>query len=135
MTYLPGILAEIAEVAGEAAALAVADAKGGRQVWIPKTATPGHWLVDAVGLEAAEAICRHFLQSNADGKEVGRLRILIPQGPAGSIRRARRKMIDAIEAGASARDAARVAGLHERTAWRMKARLRDRHDDDQGELF
>ena len=46
---LPGVLAEIAAVAGEDAALAVAAAHGGTQVYIPPAPARDHWLARLVG--------------------------------------------------------------------------------------
>ena len=49
MLSLPGILGEIAEVAGFKAALQVARAKGGTKAYFPVTPEDDHWLVKAVG--------------------------------------------------------------------------------------
>lgn len=65
MARLPGILAEIADVAGEPAAVMIAALKGGRTIYIPARVSEQHWLVDCVGRELAEKICRHF---SADGR-------------------------------------------------------------------
>ncbi|RLQ88897.1 hypothetical protein [Notoacmeibacter ruber] len=132
MTALPGILGEIEDVAGLAAALAVAQAVGGTRQYIPGSAPDGHWLVDTVGRDAADRICAHFALTDAHGRASGTL-YTIPMGPTGSAREARRRLRQALAKGASARDAAQIAGVHERTAWRAKAKLKT--DDGQDDLF
>lgn len=131
---LPGILQEISDVAGEDAAVAIARAVGGTRQYIPSRAGPNHWLVRTVGREKADKICRHFALETDTGRGLGN-NFLIPLGPAGTTRGVRRQLAQALDKGVSTREAARVAGVHERTAWRMKAKLRNAADSDQGELF
>jgi hypothetical protein len=57
MNGLPGILAEIAEVAGDDAALAVARVRGGTQIYIPPKPANDHWLCELIGLDQAYAVC------------------------------------------------------------------------------
>jgi hypothetical protein len=121
---LPAVLAEIAEVAGAEAAWALMSACGGTRVFIPAEPVADHWLTSLVGPEAAAKLCRHF-RAGDTGQE-----LLIPIGRLGE---QRRRLYSALEAGQSAPAAARAAGMHERTAYRARKRLRD--DDDQGELF
>ena len=120
----------IAEVAGDAAALQLSHAKGGlERVYIPRpdNLAPGHWLVDLVGLAAAQAIARRL----------GGGHVEIPMGC--TVRRARQWQVmrDALAAGQSGATAARKAGLHQRTV----RRHRNGHsggggdDDGQGGLF
>lgn len=61
-------------------------------------------------------------------------KILVPLGPAGTAAEARRRFARAIEEGASNAKAARTAGLHERTARRMRQRLRT-DDATQGKFL
>tara|TARA_R110002020_G_scaffold15555_35_gene55447 strand:- start:22742 stop:23152 length:411 start_codon:yes stop_codon:yes gene_type:complete len=129
----PGILGEIAEVAGSAAALKIAHAKGGTRVSIPARPKDGHWLVETVGREAAERICDHFRTLSPEDREVGVRDVVMPLGPNGTMARAKRQVAVALAEGASVREAARRSGVHERTAWRIKAGA-DR-DDGQGDLF
>ena len=118
---LPGVLAEIEDAAGIDAALALARAYGGQTVYVPARPKPEHWLVDTVGLEAAGKICDLYRVRD------GGARLLIPL--------ARPSLLAAALArGASARDAAAAVGVHERTAFRMRRRMR-RHDDRQADLF
>jgi hypothetical protein len=57
---LPGVLAEIAEVAGEPAALIIATRFGGTRVYIPTQVDDKHALVESIGREAAIKLCEHF---------------------------------------------------------------------------
>lgn len=131
---LPGLLGEIAEVAGLAAALALAERVGGTRVTIPSRAGDDHWLVETVGREAADLICDHLRILAPDGREAGARHVQIPLGPTGLLANARVRLVKELEAGTSAREAARRVGMSERTAFRMRARLRG-DDDSQGELF
>ncbi|SBW13047.1 conserved hypothetical protein [uncultured Alphaproteobacteria bacterium] len=122
---LPGVLGDIAEVAGVSAALQVAAARGGRVAYIPTPdhLPPEHWLVVAVGAEAAAAIARRL----------GGGALLIPLGPLGGTRgRVWATIRAAIDEGCSAPEAAARAGVHERTVRRHRNR---RDDEDQGKLF
>ena len=130
---LPGLLGEIADIAGEEAALKIAAYAGGTSQYIPGRASDDHWLVKAVGREAADKICAHFGNFTAYGRATGQA-YSIPLGPMGTRRAARRLVARELAKGTSARDAARLAGVHERTVWRVKA-SRDRRNDDQGELL
>ncbi|WP_319775511.1 hypothetical protein [Breoghania sp.] len=130
----PGLLGEIAEVAGETSALAIAQAVGGTRVTIPARLPEDHWLVDVVGSETAALICDHFRTLSAEGTEVGLQQVVIPLGPASTLSRARRQLAKGLEAGLSVREAARRAGLSERAAWRTKAKMRG-GDGGQGNLF
>lgn len=134
MDELPGLLGEIAEIAGLSAALALAERVGGTRVTIPARAPDGHWLVKTVGREAADKICDHLRILAPDGREAGARHVVIPSGPAGCLAKARKRLVRELEAGTSAREAARRTGLSERTAFRMRARLRE-EDDSQGTLF
>lgn len=134
--WLPGVLAEIAEVAGLDAALAVARAKGGGRAYIPAPAqlNGDHWLVQAIGDDLARAVAGHFQVGNS-GHE-----LMIPLGPAGGYaaqRRARaRAVLQAIEQNCTIDEAARMVGVDRSTIIRAKQRLRDGGPDSgQGSLF
>ena len=61
MSRAPGMtLDRIAEVAGEAAAFALADARGGRRVYVPKTTSPDTELAQIVGVAAAAKMASAF---------------------------------------------------------------------------
>jgi len=127
-SVLPGVLAEIAEAAGVEAAWALARAHGGTTVYIPREAEESHWLTELVGLDAARKICKHFRVANTGA------RILIPIARQGE---QRQRLVRALQAGMSATQAAQAAGMHERSAFRARARLRtcEADDDRQKKLF
>lgn len=133
MSSLPGILAEIAEVVGDEAAWAILQRCGGTRVSFPAIPDPDHWLSHLIGHEAAKTLGRHFAVGSPDGKrETGLRDVVLPIGPRSYQRVAQRRLADEIRAGKSVRAAAREIGVHERTAWRVKAKVKN---DDQGELF
>ena len=133
--YLTGVLREIADLfpenpgEGLRAALAIAEAKGGTEAHFPARAPDDHWLPRAVGREAADRICAHF----AVGR--GGVRLEVPLGPHRFYARARRMAAELVGKGRSTNEVARAVGVHGRTVWRIKARMRDTGDDDQGSLF
>lgn len=131
MTSLPGILADIADIAGVEVAYEIARSHGGTRVSIPPRAVQGHWLTELVGFETADRICQGLATLDPDGKLRGVQNEVIPRGPASILRAARRRAQEALDEGMSTREAARASGLHERTIWRMKAK----EDDGQGSLF
>ncbi len=57
---LPRRVAELAEVAGLAAALKLVELRGGRRVYIPKTADAGHWLAEHIGLPALAVLAARY---------------------------------------------------------------------------
>lgn len=128
---LPALLAEIAEVAGIDAALAIAEAKGGQSVIVPTRLRADHWLSVAVGQDKAEIISRHFTSGHR------RQELVIPLGPSGSFlaerRRRARLIAEANARGASANQIAQEAGITERSVRRFRAKIRG--DGGQGQLF
>ncbi|MGO4735959.1 helix-turn-helix domain-containing protein [Bosea sp. 2KB_26] len=128
---LPPLLAEIAGVAGIEAALAIASAKGGQEVFVVARLRPENWLVQAVGIGKAQALSDHFCSGRS------RQKLVIPLGPAGSYlaerRRRARSMAEAAARGASANEIASAAGVTTRTVRRFRASQRD--DGEQGNLF
>lgn len=131
MSSLPGLLGQIADIVGPAVALEIAQTYGGTRVSIPPQAVEDHWLTHLVGMEDAQKICRGLATLSPDGRFKGVHREIMPLGPASLVKNARRRAQQALREGKSVSDAARIAGLHERTIWRMKSK----RDDDQGELF
>lgn len=125
--WLPPVLAEIAEITGIDAALALAEHAGGLRRYCP---TPdrlddAHWLVAACGREAAALVAQRF----------GGTMLEIPLGPAGNNRKLAKRIRDMIAAGASSNDIAQATGVAFRTVTRHRARLRDGDDDAQGTLL
>lgn len=116
---LSGVLAEIAAVAGEAAALAIADARGGTQVYIPPRPRPGHWLCELVGEQAAQKIADRLTCG------VGGMRVDLPLGPCGHQARARTRVDRMLVAERSERDIARATGYTTRGVRKRRAQMRD----------
>lgn len=124
---------EIAEVIGTDAALKLFEARGGGRVSIPAHAPDGHWLVELLGRESADALCGYFQQGTASGGTSGYV-LDLPRGPTGvvaetvmtALQVARRKMEEALAAGKSADEAARISGLTRRTGYRTLQRIRQK---------
>lgn len=126
---LPGVLAEIASVAGEAAALAISARVGGTRVYIPTHAPDDHWLVESVGREAADKVCARLAGDRYD----------VPTLGVGAYRRFRlavaKHVHDLDKAGKSAREIARAAGLTQRAVHRHRKTHRGGDKGGQGSLF
>jgi hypothetical protein len=126
---LTGVLADIAEVAGNGAALSIAAEKGGGEAYIPlpENLKIDHWLVKLVGLDKAKKIA----------KRIGGGAMEIPMGPfAGNRAKVWRAIRIALKNGKSTRQAAKMAGVHVRTVFRHKAGDSGASfDEAQGELF
>jgi hypothetical protein len=122
---LPAVIAEIAEVAGIEAAWALARARGGQHVFIPAEARADHWLTELVGIDAAQKICA-FYQVNGSG-----ISVLVPMARLAQVKAL---VTEAIAAGKSASQAAGFAGVHERTIFRARKKLRT-NSNRQGTLF
>jgi hypothetical protein len=123
---LPALLAEIAEVAGLEAALAIAEARGGSRTVFPARAPDGHWMVELIGREATDKLCAHF-RSGGGGIELD-----VPMGPVAYYRKARRRLAQLVDEGVPVARAAHQIGLHLRTARRWRSRARQ---SDQGKFF
>ncbi|TDT88077.1 Homeodomain-like domain-containing protein [Azorhizobium sp. AG788] len=122
---LPHLLSALLPAAGLARVLAFASEHGGRRLSVPKRAGDGHRLVAVLGREGADLLCALY------GGET----ITVPMGPAGTLAAARMRMARALAEGASIDEAAGHAGLHRRTAQRMRARAKDGVDEGQSRLF
>ncbi|SFZ85984.1 Homeodomain-like domain-containing protein [Devosia enhydra] len=121
---LPPVLAEIAAVAGVDAAWALARAKGGTTVFLPRRAGHRHWLTEIVGQEAADKICRHYRTNHQS-------RLTIPLAAAAM---KSERWTEALRSDMSLTETARAMGVHERTVtnWRRRARGKN---GGQGTLF
>lgn len=128
-TGLPGVLAEIAAVAGEKAALAIADARGGTQAYFPPEPSEEHWLSRLIGRDAAKRVCEHLTCG------VGGMRVDLPLGPAGHAARARAKVDALIAEGRSERDIALATGYSIRGVRRRRAKQGAPKDDPQLSLI
>ncbi|MBZ0164586.1 MAG: hypothetical protein K8H74_17970 [Notoacmeibacter sp.] len=127
-SWLPALLAEVAQVAGLDAALKLAEVRGGTEVYIPAAAPDDHWLTEAVGRRAADALCAHFTGSGPG------CRLELPLGPAGTAAQIRRKVDRMIAEGHSESAIALATGYTGRGVRLRKARTRP-GDDAQGDMF
>ncbi|MGG2320017.1 hypothetical protein, partial [Salmonella enterica] len=80
------------------AALAIAAARGGTQVYIPPRPDADHWLCRLIGVQAARAVADHLTCG------VGSLRIDLPLGPVSHAARQRARVDAMIREGRSERD-------------------------------
>lgn len=127
---LPGVLAEIAELVGDAKALQIAAHAGGTRVYFPSRVHPDHWLVQCVGLDDAAKILERFAGDTCD----------IPQAGHGSFAQFRRGIAQRIHEldgeDKSSKDIAREVGVSQRTIHRHRQAHRGgRSDGGQGSLF
>lgn len=111
---MTGILARIAQAAGQAAARKIAAEFGGRRLYIPTRLAADHRLCLLVGFEAALAIRR----------ELGPGHIDVPMGRAGESDATRRAVARMTAARVSAEETARRLGCAVRTVYRHRAALR-----------
>lgn len=114
--HLPLIMQDIAAVAGIDAAWDMVRAFGGRMVYIPGRIENAEWLIEIVGEDAAEKIINHFTTRQAGA------RILIPLAKESE---RRQRLLKALHDGMTADGAAAVSGMHVRSAWRAKKRIKD----------
>lgn len=125
-SFLPPLLAEIANVIGLYATMKLTADWGGCEVYIPARASDGHWLVQSVGRDSADKLCAYFaarIEGESRRAHHG-AKITLPLGQRGSRDVARRRAIELLDRGASVREAARGAGLHARTIQNIRAKLR-----------
>lgn len=127
---LPGVLSEIAAVAGDAAALAISARVGGTRVYIPASVNDDHWLVDAIGRDNADKVCA----------ALGGDRHVIPLATGGAYRSLARDIARRVhqldQQGKSSAEIARACGLTQRAVHRHRAAHRGGSKDDrQGSLF
>lgn len=126
---LPGVLAEIAEVAGEDAALALARALGGTQVYIPPVPANDHWLCRLIGRAEAHAVCERLTCG------VGPRRVDLPIGPASPAAQLRAQVDAMLHEGRSERDIALATRYTTSAIRKRKAKLGIVRDDGQLTLF
>lgn len=107
----PGILADIAECAGDDAAAALASTVGGTEIWIPAAAAPDTQLAQLVGVAAAARIVDRF----------GAGRLLVPLGPTSNRAHQARHIHRLLREGWSHQRIARHLHCHVRTVERAAA--------------
>ncbi|MFB9372404.1 helix-turn-helix domain-containing protein [Algimonas porphyrae] len=105
-------LERIIDAAGQQAAQLLCRAHGGHRLYLSDR--PGSALVDCVGLDAAGAIVKEFGNCEMD----------IPMGHWSGPSARRRAVRRALQNGATTTDAARLAGVCDRTGWRVRAALK-----------
>lgn len=113
MSRLPGILGEIADVAGVAAALKLAQARGGTEMKISGRA--GGALAKIVGDQAAALIA----------ERLGPQKYTIPMASVRGRAARQAALARAMADGASSNSAALQHDVHERTARRAKKKLQE----------
>jgi len=114
---LPGILKDVEEVAGTAAALKLAERHGGTMISL--SAVEGSAFASIVGRAAAmELVLR-----------LGRGKVMVPMANVRGQKGRRAKAAELIAKGASVRDVALACDIHERTGWRVKAPPKSRPAD------
>lgn len=123
---LPAVLQEIAEVAGLDAAWALARAKGGTTIFLPRRVGHRHWLAEIVGYEAARKICDHFRSNHQE-------RVVVPMAAASQRDLRWREVLSNPDL--SINDTAERLGVHGRTVSRHRAKLISKKSGDQGDLF
>ena len=109
-----GILARVAEVAGEEAARQLAKTFGGRTIYLPRAPGPDHPLARALGLEAACAVCR----------ELGSGHLSVPKGVRELNAAKRRRVLELSAEGFSAGEIALMLDCTQRTVYRWRSRAR-----------
>lgn len=122
---LPGILAEIEDVAGTDAALAIAKACGGTQVYFPPIPTNDHWLCRLIGRDQARAVCERLTCG------VGPLRVDVPLGPTARAVQLRAEVDKLLGTNMSERDIARRTGYTARAVRRRRQKTGIKPDDGQ----
>lgn len=132
---LPGVLAEIAEVAGETAALMISAKHGGRRVYIPsvKRMHKAQWLMECVGVDLAKKICAHF-EVNGGGQPID-----VPLHVGGTYKQFVRSVAQRVHhldrEGKSSAEISRQLGLTQRTVHRHRAKHGRPKNTKQGDLF
>ncbi|ETR79276.1 hypothetical protein X566_01360 [Afipia sp. P52-10] len=121
---LPGVLAEIADLVGEANAILIAAHAGGTRVYFPARADDNHWLVSCIGRHNADILCSHFAVDGRRGQRVD-----IPLYVGGTYRQVMRAIHERMhkldrDDNLSSAEIARQAGVTQRSVHRYRARHR-----------
>ncbi|MCQ4630919.1 hypothetical protein GB927_012775 [Shinella sp. CPCC 100929] len=107
------LLNEIADVAGDRAALLLGREKACCRIFIPKNLKPGHWLVELVGDEAAGKLVKRYADSYLD----------IPPALGGQMRRRRRAITDMTMQGWSIARITRALGVARSTVTDQRRKI------------
>jgi DNA-binding transcriptional regulator LsrR (DeoR family) len=119
---LPELLEEIASVIGRESALKLAALRGGQQISIPTSFRDDHWIVAAIGREAAQVLSQHFTSGRS------RIAFELPRGPGSGLNAAalqRAQIVrDGLAQGLTSNKIAALAGISRRSVHRQIAKLR-----------
>lgn len=122
---LPGRVAELADVVGLRAALILVELRGGTRLAVPKKPAPGHWLVEHIGVEALDKLCRYY---GGETIEIDRCAAALRAGLEANILRD-------YENGASNSQLARRYNYTERGIRKLRRRLERREPSLNYDLF
>nr|WP_298099731.1 hypothetical protein [uncultured Shinella sp.] len=120
--WMTPLLNQIADVAGERAALLLGTEKAGLQIYIPDRVPDDHWLAKLIGKDAARAIAAKW----------GTQHITIPVAMNGDRRKRATLIAQLIEKGYSNNAIVQMTGVSRRTVIEHRSK---RQDDRQGSLF
>ena len=123
-------LPALCDICGEAPALRLVAAKGGRRTYVPGKLPDAHDLIEIMGAAAAEALVKYFSKEGSGGTEIE-----LPMGPSGHFGQYRRRLAQAVADGGTEHDVARRIGVTGRTVRRERRRQRQEPDGSQGDLF
>lgn len=121
----PATLQLIADELGDAEALRLAAAYGGRKLFVPLSLPPGHALERELGRDLAMAVVRLLGPGHVE----------IPLGPLAHGRQRAIALARAVAEGGSANQIAARTGYHIRSVHRARASLRGEAESDQPGLF
>lgn len=113
---LPGVLGQIAEIAGDEAAIRLANRFGGDRFYVPQVATPECELTKVVGLEAAKLIVA----------SLGYGEVRCPLGPRTWENRLHNAIAMMLDRGCSNREIAIGLGVSDRTVSKYRALIEGR---------
>ena len=109
------LLNQIAEIAGDRAALLIGREKACQRVYIPKTITAGHWLIDLVGDEAAHKLAAALGPNHLD----------IPPALGGQMRRRRRAITEMTSNGWSINRISKALGIARSTVTDQRRKIEE----------
>lgn len=127
---LPGVLAEIAELIGEAGALAIAARVGGTRIYLPARIDNDHWLVAAIGMVPAVKLCAHFAVDSKRGARI-EIPLAIGSGYRQYLRAVQQRIHQLDQDGFSVSQIARKVGTTERAVHRARAKHRGGRINDR----
>jgi ABC-type proline/glycine betaine transport system substrate-binding protein len=125
-SWFTPLLNQIAEAAGERAALKLGTEKAAQEIYIPAKVTDEHWLAKLVGLDEARAIAEVF----------GGRNIVLPPSIGGQKRKRADILAEMIERGYTVNKITAATGVARSTVYDHRAKHKaPPKDDPQGSLF